>query len=65
MSMSNGTTTMPTATSNITITTTINNNNDKNRDERYTESTPSGDERAVITTANVDDGGENRRDRER
>jgi hypothetical protein len=65
MSMSNGTTTMPTATSNITITTTINNNNDKNRDERYTESTPSGDERAVITTANVDDGGENRRDREK
>ena len=62
------------ASYNITSTKAIHNNNNnddddddesRNRDEQYAEATPSGDERAAITTANIDDSGENRRDREK
>jgi hypothetical protein len=65
----NETTSISSTASNITATTTINNNNNTNnsnmRDEQYVEATLSADERAAMTPANVDDGGENRRDREK
>ena len=49
-----------------TITSTNNIVNDDNKwDEQDTDATPSGDERAAMTTANVDDGGENQRGREK
>ncbi len=65
----NATTNMSVKASNITATTTINNNNNNNdnnnRDEQYGEVTLSADKRAAMTTANVDDRGENRREREK
>ena len=61
----NDTTSMSTASSNITTTTTDNNNINNKWDEQNTEATLSSDERAAMATANVDDGGENRRDREK
>jgi len=62
----NETTKISSTASNITTTNTINNNNDDTkRDEQYLEAMPNGDERAAITTANVDDRGENHGDREK
>ena len=65
----NNTTSMSAASSGITMPNNNNNYRDDeeshNRDEQYAEATPSGDERAVKTAANVDDCGENRRDREK
>ncbi|CAF3594032.1 unnamed protein product, partial [Adineta steineri] len=57
----NKTTSMSPASPN-TITSTNNNNK---WDEQDVEAMLSSDERAAMTTANVDDGGENRRDREK
>lgn len=51
--------------SNITATPTINNNNDNKQDEQYVEATLSGDERAAMKAANVDDREENKRNREK
>ena len=51
--------------SNITITTRNSNNNEKIQDEQYVEAMLSGDERAAIMTANVDDEGEKHRHREK
>jgi hypothetical protein len=61
----NETTNISSTASNITTTNTINNSYHTKRDEQYLEAAPSGDERAAITTANVDDRGENQRDREK
>ena len=67
----NNTTSISAASSGISSHNNNNNNSSNgngdssNRDEQYAEPTPSGDERAVKTTANVDDSGENRRDREK